>query len=29
MVEGVMSDDTVFNYIQDYKDKKIDREQFG
>ena len=28
IVEGAMADDTIFNYIQDFIDKRIDREQF-
>ncbi len=28
IVEGAMVDDTIFNYIQDFIDKRIDREKF-
>lgn len=28
IVEGPMADDTIFNYIQDYIEGRIDREQF-
>lgn len=28
IVEGAMADETIFNYVQDYIDGRIDREQF-
>lgn len=28
IVEGPMADDTIFNYVQDYIERRIDREQF-
>ncbi len=28
IVEGPMADDTIYNYVQDYLDKKLSREQF-
>lgn len=28
IVEGPMADDTIFNYVQDFLDKRLSREQF-